>query len=187
MNSKYTFTTDWVSTKTNIWSQVFNKRGKINTFLELGSYEGRSAIWFIENALSDSGSITCIDNWSYDTTSKDIFDNNITEALKGSNRSIETINSPSHLALANLLSTDKKFDAVYIDAGHKTFEVITDACMCWNLVPSGGIIIFDDYLYRFNDDNKNQSVKLAVDSFCNLFDGYFVYLYVGNQVIIQKK
>jgi predicted O-methyltransferase YrrM len=91
------------------------------------------------------------------------------------------------MALAKLISEDKKYDLVYIDAGHRTLDVITDACMSWYLIPSGGIIIFDDYLYRFKEDNLDQSVKLAVDAFCNLFNGYFVYLYVGNQVIIQKK
>lgn len=184
-NSKYTFTSDWVSSKEKVWEQLISKTGKVNSILELGSYEGRSAVWFLENYLKESGSITCVDNWKYNT--KELFKSNLDLATSSLGKSYRLVEGTSTKALAELIVDNKVFDVVYIDAEHRTTDVVTDACMAWNLIKAGGVIIFDDYLFRFNEQDINQSVKFAVDSFCNLFNGYFIYLYVGNQVIIQKK
>ena len=60
------FSADWVTDDAKIWEQhvahlkdVPEARG-----LEIGSFEGRSAIWFLENILTgDSARLTCVDTF----------------------------------------------------------------------------------------------------------------------------
>lgn len=184
-NPKYKFTSDWVSSKTEIWKQVLEKLTSKNKFLEVGSYEGRSAIWFIENGLSPNGEITCIDNWVY--KDKETFNSNLAKALIGQDKQMVLLEGNSVYHLASLVAQSKKYDLVYIDGGHKNKEVLTDAVLCWELINVGGILVFDDYLYSFRESNVDHSVKRAVDAFCNLFQDGFIYLYVGQQVIIKKQ
>ena len=61
---KYEFTRDWVSKKENNWDRVLAEfKGKANVHaLEIGSFEGRSAIWFLDNILTDpTSTLTCVD------------------------------------------------------------------------------------------------------------------------------
>ena len=63
---KYRFSEDWVSENTATWNHILGPcKGKPNVHgLEVGSFEGRSALWFLENILTDpTASITCVDIW----------------------------------------------------------------------------------------------------------------------------
>jgi predicted O-methyltransferase YrrM len=183
---EYVFTTDWVTNKTPIWNKILLNKKDVHTVLEIGSYEGRSAVWFIDN-IPSLKTIKCIDNWSYDDTSKINFNKNISIISNNhSDKQIVTIDGDSSFELAKLIVDKNKFDLIYVDGGHKTKEVINDLVLAWNLLESDGILIIDDYLYKFKADGVDQDVKLAVDMFCNLYKGYFKYLYVGQQIIIQK-
>ena len=174
----YQFSNDWVTHRTNIWEKVIPKLSNKNNFLEVGSYEGRSAIWFIENGLSKNGEITCIDS-DY----KDVFDSNINICLKNhSDKKLHKLTGYSYLQLALLISKQKEFDLIYIDGSHLAKDVITDACLCWNLLSLNGILIFDDYLLQ----HKYANAKIAIDLFVDMFKNNIVYLYIGDQFIIQK-
>src|SRR5574343_585970 len=92
----YNFSQDWFSHNDLEKYLPFNRNEELH-FLEIGSFEGRSAIWFLENMLlNEKSTITCIDPWldyslnnnsfnSYndlnaihkDSISKDIFIDNI--------------------------------------------------------------------------------------------------------------
>ena len=64
MSNQYTFTSDWFLHNQLSWDihlEEFKNKPNLN-FLEIGSYEGRSTIWLLENVLTDpSSKITCID------------------------------------------------------------------------------------------------------------------------------
>lgn len=63
------FTSDWFSQHIPVWTDVLRDlRGKPHLhFLEIGSYEGRSACWLLENILTHPGSrLTCIDIFNQD-------------------------------------------------------------------------------------------------------------------------
>src|SRR4030095_182097 len=64
--STYNFTSDWVTDKTALWSDILKDyRGRPEVrMLEVGSYQGRSALWFLENILTGShATLTCIDDF----------------------------------------------------------------------------------------------------------------------------
>lgn len=83
------FTNDWFSNRIPCWDVIFSTMPTLKNFLEIGSYEGRSACYTIMKAQENS-SITCIDVWS-DQESEKRFDENTRITRKNSNKNI-TIN-----------------------------------------------------------------------------------------------
>lgn len=179
---EYIFGNDWVSSKVNIWNRVLKPLGSIKKILEVGSYEGRSAIWFIENILSVNSSITCIDDWSW-VKDESAFDKNIEIVkVKFPTISVVKLSGDSQVKLAEQLLNNHTYDLIYIDGKCDAAKRLSDACGAWPLLNLNGVMIFDDYLYISEDAN----LKLAIDYFCTLFQNKYKYLYVGQQVIIQK-
>jgi predicted O-methyltransferase YrrM len=59
----YDFTTDWFSRSAEVWKRLLAEL-KPSRILEVGSYEGRSTCFIIENcARSIESEIYCIDTW----------------------------------------------------------------------------------------------------------------------------
>ena len=76
---EYEFTVDWVTNNVENWTQHLGElRGKADLrALEIGSYEGRSAIWFLGEILTHPSSrITCVDLFGV-TEIESRFDRNI--------------------------------------------------------------------------------------------------------------
>lgn len=181
--NEYKFLDDWVTYRTNIWKQILLKLKNKNQFLEIGSHQGRSAIWFIENGLDKDGEITCIDSWVWDIEHEKTFDFNVNLCLKNNpNKKIIKLKGSSYFHLASLITQKKEFNLIYIDGSHKAKDVIVDACLCWNLLQLNGILIFDDYLLQ----TKDIYAKPAIDLFVDMFRENIKYLYIGDQLIIQK-
>jgi len=60
----YTYQVDWFTPQLPLWEKyLIPLKGLSNlSFLEIGSFEGRSAVWLLENILTDEASrIVCID------------------------------------------------------------------------------------------------------------------------------
>jgi hypothetical protein len=124
--SRYQFSEDWMSDDTELWARVLAPvRGKPGIHaLEVGSFEGRSALWFLENVLTDpTSTLTCVDIWvgPYEKT----FDENI--KAYGRPRKVIKIKSRSDEALRKLVP--KSFDFIYIDGSHEAKDVLVDAVM----------------------------------------------------------
>src|ERR1700710_2270733 len=62
--SGYSYTSDYISKNLDNWTRLLEEyRGRPGVrMLEIGSYEGRSAVWFLENVLTHpTAGIVCID------------------------------------------------------------------------------------------------------------------------------
>ena len=61
----YKFTQDWFSHNIPVWEQLKGllPQGQKRSFLEIGSFEGRSAVWIIENMMNPGDWIDCVDTW----------------------------------------------------------------------------------------------------------------------------
>ena len=110
------FSDDWTSANFGTWSQIFDTHGKYFTSgLEIGSFEGRSAVFFLEYL--PRLHLTCVDLFEH--TSEYFarekpwikFDNNLS---KYAGR-YEKIISLSANALAEFASKGRSFDFIYID------------------------------------------------------------------------
>jgi predicted O-methyltransferase YrrM len=64
MADEYKFTKDWFNWAPPVWEQLaplLPESGR--SFLEIGSFEGRSAVWVIENMMNPGDWIDCVDTW----------------------------------------------------------------------------------------------------------------------------
>ena len=62
--SEYKFTKDWFNWAPEVWTQLIPllpESGR--NFLEIGSFEGRSMVWIVENMMGPGDWIDCVDTW----------------------------------------------------------------------------------------------------------------------------
>ena len=185
--------TDWTSRFFPLWATLLqSRRDEPLDVLEIGSWEGRSAIFFLN--YFGKCRLTCIDTFggSPEHTSRQKWSDQLAHVeqrfdsnLAAFGKRIEKIKSPSSQALARLITDERRFDLVYVDGSHHSADVQSDAVFSWPMVRDGGIVIFDDYEWTFFADEVERP-KLGIDSFLSVHAGQYRELCRGEQVIIQK-
>lgn len=200
--SGYEFTTDWFSWSPPVWSQIVHQLPSRKRFLEIGSFEGRSSVWLIENAIDEGGDLFCVDTWEggeehkaqgHDMSAvEDRFHRNITVALGTvypKKINVQSFRDTSLNTLSALLSIvpEKRdlFDFIYIDGSHQAPDVITDACMAWPLLRVGGVMVFDDYGWG-EPLPATHKPKMAIDAFVDIYKERLHLIHKSYQLIIQK-
>jgi predicted O-methyltransferase YrrM len=178
-----------------VWEQLIPHLPARKHFLEIGAFEGRSAVWTIENMMKDGGEIVCIDTWEggAEHTPEDMngakfrFNENIKIVReKFPDRNVTSCTGLSVNWLAALIQDKRQFDFIYIDGSHLAKDVLTDACMSWPLLKDKGFMVFDDYLWRPPGFGPMQRPKIAVDTFVNMFEDELHITHLGYQLIVRK-
>lgn len=180
----YRFTQDWFAQNTVIWDKLV-PRHTPRKILEIGSYEGRSACYFIENCAREHPiELHCVDSWEggieHDAGAMSAvearFDHNVALARSRAPHKVQLVKhkSYSHPALAKLIFVNPtpSFDVIYIDGSHQAPDVLTDAVMSFQLLRVGGLMIFDDYLWSMEAPGRQDSFNMpkpAIDAFLNIF------------------
>ncbi|WP_335191084.1 class I SAM-dependent methyltransferase [Nostoc sp.] len=194
----YKFTEDWFSQNLPIWEEYLihlANKPEIN-ILEIGSWEGMSACWLLDHILTHKSSrITCIDtfegsiehkleyNDSYIKSVEEKFDFNISQTGV-SEKVTKIVGSSQHVMRSLPL---KSYDMLYIDGSHLASDVLTDAVLGWGLVKIGGLIVFDDYDFKFpNSVDAGQETKIGIDAFLKVFCKKINIIHQGHQVIVEK-
>ena len=192
------FTADWFSYAVDNFKEVKRIMGSADSILEIGSHEGMSSCWMLQELLSDTGTITCIDPWANEPLSAfddDVVpDNRIIERVFRSNtdkarkagQTLEVMPDLSFNALAQLITQGRRYDFIYVDGSHDADAVLTDACMCFGLLKPGGIMLFDDYLWPYATDALSRP-KMSIDAFVNMFTNRINIGIQNYQLSIQKK
>ena len=179
----YAFTTDYLTHVLDIWDMYFSAfKGRDNlNILEIGSYEGRSAIWFIENLLEGKNSkLTCVDiffSWLLEAR----FDHNIKQS--GRHGKVIKVKASSQEILP--LLEREQYEIIYVDGSHVADHVRSDADQAFRLLKKGGMICFDDYEWR-PDLPKEQRPQIAIDEFLQKYQNEISVLHKEYQVIVQK-
>jgi predicted O-methyltransferase YrrM len=185
--------TDWTSPYFPLWAALLApRRDEALDVLEIGSWEGRSAIFFLRYL--GGCRMTCIDTfcgspehslrpkWAAALPHiEEHFDANLAEF--GSR--VEKIKSASSQALARLATEHRRFDLVYIDGSHHSADVRADATLSWPLVRDRGIVIFDDYQWSLVPDEVDRP-QLGVDAFLSTHAGQYRERHRGYQLIVEK-
>jgi len=197
--TEYQFTKDWFQWAPEVWKQLTPLLPERKSFLEIGSFEGRSTVWIIENMMEDGGVIHCIDTWeggeehSAENMSavEERFIHNIKLAQeKYPKRNLLSTKGTSVQHLAHWLVEDPKdhptFDFIYIDGSHQAPDVLTDAVMSWPLLKPAGLMVFDDYMWG-NPRDALHRPKIAIDAFTNIFGETAEIIHVGYQLVVRKK
>jgi len=193
------FTHDWFAVRIPAWERQVGGRfaGKAGLrFLEIGSFEGRSACWLLENVLKDPSSrLTCVDPFvgeSGGLASSDIdapaapyeetFDHNV-RAIGAADR-VTKIRAPSAVALRTLPLG--AFDCIYVDGSHLAQDVLRDLVMSWDLLKDGGVLAIDDYVWKTTREPL-ATPRPAIDAFMSIFYGEYLMLEQGSHVMLQKR
>ena len=176
----------WFCNNLNFLSNSFKDVINIKNILEIGSYEGRSAIFFLNNFIYSN--IHCIDTWS-GSDEHDNFDFSVIEKNFDSNTS--TFQSNNRLKKFKMnsneffLSNSKKYDLIFVDGDHSSDQVKIDIDNSWKILNKGGYLILDDYMWWFYKDlKKNPSSSL--NSFIINHISEISSLKIWHQVIIKK-
>ena len=202
---KYNFTQEWFTDDGLSEITLLDKNSELH-FLEIGSFEGKSTIWYLDNLLSNPKStITCIDPWvnysqgknslnTYGFTNsewrfgesgvKGRFLHNILES--GYSNKVKIIQDLSDVALPQLQCQNKSYDLIFIDGNHVAPYVMMDSVMSWKLLKVGGYMIFDDYTWGMEKD-KTIRPKESIDYFVDIFQDYIEVVYTKYRKIIRRK
>lgn len=179
------FTSDWVSNKAEKWKELLaHLIGKPNLrFLEIGSYEGRSACWWLNNILTHhSSKLICIDPWTGRPEREQRFDVN----TKRFGKKIEKRKGDSRLILPKL--ADGSIDFGYVDGCHEAGPALLDGILTLHKLKKGGIMIFDDYEHPGGGLQKLVHLpKKGIDAFLALYDFRIKVLHRGWQVAVRKE
>lgn len=179
----FAFTEHYAAPHAELWLEYLSPlRDKPDVrFLEVGSFEGGSAIWFLKNILTHpTATITCIDPFLR-AGSEARFDHNVRVAGCGSR--LIKIKGRSESVLAAL--EQASYDAIYIDGNHDALNVLMDAVAGWSLLKQGGIMIFDDYPWR-RELPPTKRPQMAIDLFLDVLTAGLTVLHKDAQVIVRK-
>ncbi len=183
MAQDYEFTTDWISRFAGVWKELL-ARFPPRRILEIGSYEGRTACFLIDTCAAEREiELHCIDSWAggieHDPASmSDVerrFDHNLALARS---RAVHPVAFHKHKALSSpamvqLLAQGRgeSFDLIYVDGSHQASDVLADAVLAFMLLKTGGLMVFDDYLWSEHPVGRQdfyQLPKPAIDAFVNI-------------------
>ena len=206
-SSTYAFTNNWFDSNEEIWRQLLKSINPTKV-LEIGSYEGRSTTFLIDNlAHLKSIEIHCVDSWeggiehqsggAYQTEMTAVeerFHHNIKVSTQNKpyTTSISIHKGLSTSELPKLIASGKLgfFDFIYVDGSHQAPDVLLDAVLSFALLKKNGVIAFDDYLWQEPLPDGTDPIrcpKIAIDAFCNIYCRKTRVLQAPlNQLYVQK-
>ena len=190
------FQVDWFSHNIDVFKMCLNQyKDKPVNFLEIGSFEGRSALWLLENILTHPDSrITCIDplTGSAEHTAgmveklEETFKKNVLDSEYG--HKVTLIQKMSKDALLMPEIRSQQFDFIYIDGDHHAYSALSDAVLSFDLLKEGGYIIFDDLLWGSQEDLGSYKTPLCgIQGFVTSYSPFIDVISQGYQLAIRKK
>lgn len=164
--------------------------------LEIGSWEGLSSMFWLW--LYPHSQLTAVDTWE----GGEEHSSDIAQSLKLSTPELREVESRfdkntegfhQRLLKKKMLSGDffrqkanNLYDIIYVDGSHKSGDVLSDAWGSFDLLSTGGLLIFDDYQWRFYE-NLRDNPAAGVNAFLRAEKrNRWRLLHVGYQLILQK-
>ncbi|MBS7543439.1 class I SAM-dependent methyltransferase [Ancylobacter oerskovii] len=172
------FTSNFASKRVDIWTPILGRWAELPiNVLELGSYEGSSAVFFAR--FFPSAKVTCIDTfWGpYER----LFDQNIAEF----GDRVEKIKGSGVTALDRLKEQRRKFQLIYLDGGKNRDHTLGASLLAWPMLGPNGVLIWDDYHWGTAAPPERRPHD-GIDAFLALHKGEYRVRYKGPQMIIQK-
>ncbi|KAF9066984.1 glycosyltransferase family 8 protein [Rhodocollybia butyracea] len=192
---QFTETQDWFSHNIPHWKAllplVSSPRPRV---LEVGSWEGRSAVFLLQDLTAANPEIVCIDHFDLFRTpaGRERFRkiNHNLLLTKKPFRVLAQFSVPALMELLEqeILKEDPKvpdigaeneqsgFDWVYIDGSHEADDTFLDGELAWRLARKGAVVIFDDYLWDKEPEESTHHPKRGIDAFLELHRGEYTIL-----------
>jgi predicted O-methyltransferase YrrM len=194
--SNLSLDSNWYSGNYVYWLSVFDefqlsKKEKLKV-LEIGSWEGLSSFFILDRL--ENATLTCVDTWAGSDEQNassaetiEVFQK--TEANFDKNLSVFgsrliKIKSTS-FSYYNEYTKREIYDLIYVDGSHHCDDVVIDAIKCFEQLKIGGLMILDDYLWRFYPNYLDNPAS-AINCFLKIKKNSYRILRVYEQIIIQK-
>ena len=181
----------WFDNNIPYWHNIFEKKNLIDKnlkALEIGSFEGRSAYYFLTTLKNLK--LYCIDTWkgseeqgiqNWNNVEKN-FDIN----MKYFQERFVKFKGSSSLWYQDNKDKINYFDLIYIDGSHYFKDVLYDAENCWKFLKPKGIMMFDDYLWNEYKITEHNPI-FGINQFLNDIKNRFNILHVDTQLFIEKR
>lgn len=186
--------TDWSSGQYDTWARLLApRRDEPLDVLEIGSWEGRSALFFV-NALPQCR-LTCVD--TFGGGAEHVGESEFASELPHVEQRFRANLAPfadrvrvlaeaSAAALARLATEGAAYDVVLVDGSHEAEDVRLDAEGSWALLRPGGLLILDDYEWKAFDDPQ-RTPGPGIDAFLAAHAGEYDEVERGWQVVVKRR
>jgi predicted O-methyltransferase YrrM len=183
------------------WPQDWAKwlehlKGKPARGLEVGCFDGRATLWFLENILTHPASrMYVVDTFEggEDHQAAGIncvglrarFEANL--AAHTDRLNISQMRSADYLCKIGGEDLREFFDFIYIDGSHIAADVLADSVLAWPLLQPGGVMFWDDYQWhKTPDTGPNHEPAMAIDAFLACYEGHYRLIHKAYQVCAEK-
>jgi predicted O-methyltransferase YrrM len=192
------FTVDWHSHNIPHWLRILERyRGQPDVHaLEIGSFEGRSTVWLLENILSHATArIDCIDTFEGSVEHERMglnLDNLLTRFLGNTEPYAKKVRCHKGKSQDVLRSPDfgpyevESYDFIYIDGSHKAADVLEDAVLSFRLLKIGGLLIFDDYAWQGGGPTEFDNPRRGVEAFYSAYQNQLEPVQISYQAVFQR-
>lgn len=138
------------------WEQALGDRATLPTKgMEVGVFEGRSTLAFLERFLQHPDSIIVAVDRFDDVWQDQFFHANLGHLIatperpnKVHVRKGDSFDVLTALYVEMASERQEAFDFIYLDASHYTWDVFSDLAVSFRLLKVGGVLICDDYEYQ---------------------------------------
>lgn len=111
------------------------------------------------------------------------FYRNIT--VEGLENRVKGIKGDSYEVLFQFIKENMIFDFIYIDGSHLSFDCYSDLMLSWRLLPKGGLLAIDDYLYNMEADVIDKPFE-GVNHFLKKHQHEINILHMGYRIFLVK-
>lgn len=182
------FSQDWFGGNIPHWVRAFELcefgRGDPLRILEIGSFEGRSALFFM--TYFSSATIDCVDTWlGSDEHEGELcsatLERTFRDNLEGTPVQMHVMTSADFF----IKSESREYDIIYIDGSHRACDVLLDLVSAFSRLRKGGLLMLDDYLWK-HYSNSDHNPCVAINSFIRIYKAQFEFIRLGYQVHLKK-
>lgn len=172
---------DWVGNKLPFWIDATAHLAKLSPeILEVGSYEGRSAVAFLE--MMPTGRLTAIDIFEAPAV-ESCFDRNMAH-YPGR---VTKLKGRAAVHMDSLYAARREFDVIYLDAGKVREGTLAQSALAWGMLKVGGILIWDDLTWKKDEVADKKRPEAAIRLFSSAFASAVAVLRsASSQMIVRK-
>lgn len=185
----FQYSRDFMTWREGRWAPLlaeFKGRSDLR-LLEIGTYEGRTLIWLLQEIMNQPTCTADAIDCFWDGTELALRHN---LKVAGVQDRVTIHPGRSEKILPTL---SKSYDIVFIDGCHCARHVLSDAVMSWERLKVGGMMIFDDYEFDQTDYFKadphsiaRKSPRIAVDAFMECYHTELELIHRGYEVLVKK-
>jgi predicted O-methyltransferase YrrM len=180
------YTVDWFTHNASACLQTLTSAGKRTSdplhILEIGSFEGMSAVWFLQTF--PHANMTCIDTFEGSTEHHEAHINmgdvetRFWNNIRPFTERVTVLRGHSSRMLYRL--DPETFDCIYVDGSHTEADTLVDLVLAYGLLKPGGVLLVDDY-----QQNAFPGVRRAVDHVASVLPLELVYRHYQAHFIKQ--